>query len=191
MPTTSMDDHTIAPRITMSTTSTNDLTSTIETSTYSTALDDHANEVTTIMSIATTSPEDPIHAETTTVPITSPDVHSIAPPSTSPDDHTIAETTSMSTTSSSGHSHTTMTTTTVSSTPSVTSTLILTTLASESTVASSAPVPYYAVGILATLVLLLGTLAVLMIIFYKHKRKKEKHQRNWDGEAITITQHVQ
>ena len=125
-----------------------------------------------------------------TTPTTSmDDVHSIAPLSTSPDDHTIVETTPMPTASPSDDSHTTMTTTTVSFTPSVTSTLIIT-LASQNTVASSAPVPYYAVGILAVLVLLVGTLAVLMLIFYVRKHRKEKKQRNCDGEAILVSNSI-
>ena len=71
------------------------------------------------------------------------------------------------------------TTTTMSTTPAMMSTLVL---ASENAVTYSEPILYYAVGILAMLVLLVGTLAILMLIFYAHKRQKEKRQRN--REAI-------
>ena len=67
------------------------------------------------------------------------------------------------------------TTVTISTTPDMTSTISLTTLAS---VTNTELVPFYAVGILAVLVLFVGALAVLMLIFRVHKNKKEKNLRS-------------
>ena len=87
---------------------------------------------------------------------------------------TNAETTTMSTTSY-NHTDVVNTTVTISTIPDMTSTIVLTTLA---TVTNIEPIPYYAVGILAVLVLGVGALAVLMLIFYVHKNQKEKNLRN-------------
>ena len=72
-------------------------------------------------------------------------------------------------------------TTTMSTTPAMTSTLFLTTQASENAVTSSEPVSYYVIGILAVLLLLVGTLATLMLVFYAHKRQIEKKQKNCEA----------
>ena len=113
------------------------------------------------------------------------DDHTTAPKpatsTTSPIDYPIdVVANTVSTTSQDGRTN--EVTTTMSTTPAMTSTLVLTTLASENAVTSSEPILYYAVGILAVLVLLVGALAILMLIIYAHKRQKEKKQRN--REAI-------
>ena len=68
---------------------------------------------------------------------------------------------------------------TVSMTPAVSSTLTPTSLASENV--RSETHLYYVIGTLAVLVILVGTLAILMPIFYAHKSQR-RNQRN--GEAF-------
>ena len=140
---------------TMSTTSLEDSTNSMTTIMSTITLDDHIDVVTTTMPTASLE----TNAETTIISTTSLD----------------DITTTMSTTSLDNHADVVKTTVTIPTIADMTSTISLTTLASATNIE---PIPYYAVGISALLVLFVGALAVLMLIFYVHKSQKDKNLRN-------------